>query len=202
MSSDQQADALFYALALILPLSALFARHMPIRKTLAMAGAWLAIFLIAMLILGLGRDRLGPAWTRFAALFGDDEQHVTGGAVRLRMARDGHFWATVSINGITRRMLIDSGATTTSLNLETARAAHLDVDQSPFPVQINTADGMVLARTSSVASLMLGPIAATDLRVVVAPEFGDTNVLGMNFLSRLRSWGVDGQTLILEPRHP
>jgi aspartyl protease family protein len=27
-------------------------------------------------------------------------------------------------------------------------------------------------------------------------------VIGMNFLSKLKSWRVEGQTLILEPHHP
>jgi aspartyl protease family protein len=61
-------------------------------------------------------------------------------------------------------------------------------------------------RTSSAAAcavreLRLGDIAARDLGVVVSPAFGDTDVLGMNFLSKLKSWRVEGQTLILEPHH-
>lgn len=40
---------------------------------------------------------------------------------------------------------------------------------------------------------------ALFLPVVVSPAFGDTDVLGMNFLSRLKSWRVEGDTLILEP---
>jgi len=37
---------------------------------------------------------------------------------------------------------------------------------------------------------------------VVSPAFGETNVLGMNFLSRLASWRVEENTLILVPHHP
>jgi aspartyl protease family protein len=202
MSEAYYPDAIFYVLALILPLSALLARRAPWRQSLGMAAAWVGIILVGLLIVGLSRGMPGDVWSRITSLLGDDEQHVTGGTVRLRMAADGHFWATVSINGVSRRMLVDSGATTTSLNIETAKAAGLDLDQSPFPVQLNTANGMVLARTSSVERLQLGPIEASDLRVVVAREFGDMNVLGMNFLSRLRSWRVEDRTLILEPKTP
>jgi aspartyl protease family protein len=116
------------------------------------------------------------------------------------MAPDGHFWAAANINGIDRRMLIDSGATTTSLSLATAHAAALDLEQNPYPTTLSTANGMVFARTSSVRRLELGPIVASDLRVVVAPEFGDTDVLGMNFLSRLKSWRVEDNMLVLEPK--
>ncbi|WP_240320676.1 retropepsin-like aspartic protease family protein [Sphingomonas crusticola] len=189
-------------MALILPLSALLTRRVSLRKSLTMAGAWIAIFVVGLLILGAMRELSGGGWTRITSLLRDDEQHIAGSTVRLRMAPDGHFWATVSINGVSRRMMIDSGATTTSLNLETAKAAGLDLAQNPFPVQIDTADGMIFARTSSVARLVLGPIRASDLRVVVAQEFGDMNVLGMNFLSRLQSWRVEDRTLILQPRNP
>ncbi|HEY8433253.1 MAG TPA: TIGR02281 family clan AA aspartic protease, partial [Sphingomicrobium sp.] len=47
--------------------------------------------------------------------------------------------------------------------------------------------------------LKVGGITATDLPTIVAPEFGDQDVLGMNFLSRLKSWRVEGKTLILTP---
>ncbi|MBL7325885.1 TIGR02281 family clan AA aspartic protease, partial [Escherichia coli] len=38
------------------------------------------------------------------------------------------------------------------------------------------------------------------LPLVVGDSFGDLDVLGMNFLSRLKSWRVEDRTLILEPR--
>jgi aspartyl protease family protein len=52
------------------------------------------------------------------------------------------------------------------------------------------------------AELRFGTIVARDLPVVVSPAFGTTDVLGMNFLSKLKSWRVEGRTLILEPHHP
>ncbi len=199
MTSDDHANAVFYALAMILPLSALIARRMPLRRSLALGGIWLAIFLVAMAVVGLTRDRAMPLRQNLTSLFGDDEQRIVGGAVRLRAAPDGHFWADVQLNGVRGRMLIDSGATTTSLSLATARAAGIDAGESGIPVPIHTANGLVMAHTSSVDRLTLGPITVTNLRVVVASEFGDIDVLGMNFLSRLRSWRVERGILILQP---
>lgn len=198
--SGNGPDIAFYLLALILPLSALLARRMPWREALRLAGIWFAIFLILFLIVGATKKMPGDIWSRVASVFRDDEQQVTGGVVRLEMAADGHFWATGSINGVSRRMLVDSGATTTSLSLDTAKAAGLDLEQSPFPVQLDTANGMVMAKTSSVDRLAIGSIEARDLRVVVSEQFGNTDVLGMNFLSRLGSWRVEGRTLILSPK--
>jgi aspartyl protease family protein len=201
MNGDQGANILYIMLALILPLSALLSRRVPLRKMAPMALAWFGIFIVAMLAIGLSRENgLQSGWARVRSLLGDDEQNISGGTVRIRKAADGHFWATANIDGIERRLLIDSGATTTSLSLATAHAASLDLDQNPFPTSLSTANGVVFARTSSVRRLELGPITARDLRVVVAPEFGDTDVLGMNFLSRLKSWRVEGDILVLEPK--
>ncbi|WP_420137092.1 retropepsin-like aspartic protease family protein [Sphingomonas sp.] len=195
------ADIAFYLLALILPLSALLSRRIPWRKALGLAGIWFVIFLTLFLIVGAGTNVPSDVWSKIGGIFREDEQHVTGGTMRLDMASDGHFWATASINGVSRRMLVDSGATTTSLSHATAKAAGLDLEQSPFPVQLDTANGMVMARTSSIDRLVIGPIQATDLRVVVSDRFG-TDILGMNFLSRLGSWRVEDRTLILNPGSP
>jgi aspartyl protease family protein len=37
---------------------------------------------------------------------------------------------------------------------------------------------------------------------VSAPGLGSLDVLGMNFLTKLDSWRVEGRTLILVPHHP
>jgi aspartyl protease family protein len=192
MSSDRVADIVMYALFLILPVSALLARGVPLKRTMAMALAWVAIFAVGLLIVSQ-RHRLSGIMSIFS------DQQVQGSETRITMAEDGHFWADVTINGIGRRMLIDSGATTTALSAATAAAAKLDTDESPFPAVLNTANGMVSARTATVAELTVGNVTARDFGVVVSPAFGDTDVLGMNFLSRLASWRVEGKTLVLVP---
>jgi aspartyl protease family protein len=37
------------------------------------------------------------------------------------------------------------------------------------------------------------------LPVVMSPAFGEVNVLGMNFLSQLKSWRVEDGDMLLEP---
>jgi len=193
------AQVALYLLMLALPLSALLSRRVPLGRTVKMALAWVLIFAIALVIVGQ-RERLRPIWNDTRdALFGRD-QHVTGSTVRIHIAPDGHFWASATINGIERRMLIDSGATTTALSEATAKAAHIATDDSPFAAAIETANGSVQASRARVQRLELGNIVAHDLPVVVAPEFGDLDVLGMNFLSELASWRVEGDVLVLEAK--
>ncbi|TPG21847.1 TIGR02281 family clan AA aspartic protease [Sphingomonas koreensis] len=172
---------------------------MPIGQAAKMALAWVAIFAVAMLIVS-ARHRVAAGWARVTDAIGGGDQSVVGGNVRINKADDGHFWADASINGVKRRMLIDSGATTTAISADTAQAAQLDLSESPFATILSTANGSVAAQRSSIASLEIGSIDASDLPVVVSASFGDTDVLGMNFLSRLKGWRVEGDTLILEPR--
>ena len=47
--------------------------------------------------------------------------------------------------------------------------------------------------------LEIGGIEARKLKIVISPGLGDTDVLGMNFLSQLQSWRVENRTLILTP---
>ncbi|MEO8375224.1 MAG: TIGR02281 family clan AA aspartic protease [Sphingomonas bacterium] len=201
MSADTNARALYLMLLLVLivPGAALAARRVPWKNTAKMALAWVGIFAVALVVVSF-RDSYRRAWQGAQEVFYGQDESITGGAVSLAMADDGHFWANVSVNGVRRRMLIDSGATTTSLSVDTAKAAGLDLEQSPFPTVLDTANGSVVARVSTVRLLKLGGIDAHDLPVVVAPAFGDTDVLGMNFLSKLRAWRVEGQTLVLEPK--
>jgi hypothetical protein len=60
-----------------------------------------------------------PELARFTQALGLDDQKVTGKELRVRMSPDGHFWAFASINGVQRRMLIDSGATVTAVSEQT-----------------------------------------------------------------------------------
>lgn len=143
-----------------------------------------------------------PSLERLGSLAGRPAQSVVGEELRVPMAADGHFWVDVAINGTRRRMLVDSGATVTAVPVETAAEAGLEADANPVPVMIRTANGTVTAQSTRADELRLGNIVARDLGVIVSPAFGNTHVLGMNFLSRLESWRMEGRTLILKPHHP
>jgi aspartyl protease family protein len=143
-----------------------------------------------------------PELSRLTSSLGLDDQVVAGKELRVTMAPDGHFWVLASINGVHRRMLIDSGATVTALSNETAHATGVHAGTGLAPVMLRTANGVAPARTGSIDELRIGNIVARNLRVVTAPGLGNLDVLGMNFLSKLESWSVEGRTLILVPHHP
>ena len=161
----------------------------------------LALFAFLIFIV-LRQAPYQPELSRLTSSLGLDDQKVAGKELRVKMASDGHFWVKASINGVDRRMLIDSGATVTAISEETARAAGVDTGAGLTPVMLRTANGVARAETGSMDELRIGNIVARNLRTVTAPGLGSLDVLGMNFLTKLDSWRVEGRTLILVPHHP
>lgn len=162
-----------------------------------------ALFSVALLAVCLyflvQQAAFEPGLARFTEKLGLSSQEVSGEELRIRMSPDGHFWAKAQINGLERRMLIDSGATITALSEDTARLASVESGVGMLPVLMRTANGTVKAETGNVQQLTLGEITANDLKVVISPALGGFDVLGMNFLSQLDSWRVEQRTLILVP---
>ena len=143
-----------------------------------------------------------PELSRFTDKLGLDDQRVSGKELHVQISPDGHFWVLASVNGVRRRMLIDSGATVTAIAQSTARAARVDTGTGLTPVVLQTANGAAAAQTGRVDEIQVGNIVARNLRIVTSPGLGNLDVLGMNFLSKLQSWRVEGDTLILVPHHP
>ena len=164
--------------------------------------AFSATLLAFMIFLVLQMAPYQPELSRITGKLGLDDQQVAGSELRVPMAADGHFWVRASVDGIERRMLIDSGATITALSAATARAANIDTSSGIAPIVLQTANGAAPAHAGRIDELRVGNIVARNLRIVTSPGLGNMDVLGMNFLSRLQSWRVEGQTLILVPHHP
>ena len=197
MTGDQTAGVITGVMCLTLAVSSLAARRLPLGRTLKMALAWVAIF-VGVYVLMLFRGTGAEIWSRPRVdLFGA-EPSIGGGVVRIAVRPDGHYYITGRINGYAAEFLIDSGATTTAISSDVARAAGIEDDGMP-PIPITTANGMTMARTARIAQLQIGSITQNDARTTIGDTLGDTNLLGMSFLSQLKSWRVEGNTLILQP---
>jgi aspartyl protease family protein len=194
LNTDSQQTVLLVGF-LVLAISALAVRRVPLRTLIGGLLVWGAIG-TALFVGFQHRDQIDQF---FAAITGNEEQRSEGGTVRIRKASDGHFWARVRLNGYERRMLIDSGATITAMSSETAAAAGIDMDTGRPAAMIETANGEVQAVQANLQKLEIGPLKTEDLDIVISPSFGELDVLGMNFLSRLKSWRVQGDVLVLEP---
>lgn len=192
MTGDQTAQTLYLALLLLLIVSSLAARQLPLRQTFKMALAWVAIFAGAFVLFAFRGE--------FSSLWSQLDNKVTGAAlaegnvVRIPMAEDGHFWVNGSINGRDVRFLVDSRASTTTVSEEVAELAGLEIVMRR--VQVQTANGSIVMKKSRADRLGIGGIERADIGIDVNRQ-SSTNVLGMNYLSSLSRWGVEGRWLVL-----
>jgi aspartyl protease family protein len=194
---DQALSFVYLIGILILVTSALMVRRIPLGHGLKMFAGWVLIFLAAFVAFTLKDDFMTLGRRVLAESRGEGEVVAAGREMRIRKSMDGHFWVNGELNGHKVRFLVDSGATVTSVSARTAAAA--DIATGGFPVLVDTANGVVQAKRGRVEKLKVGSIERRDLAVHVSETFGETDVLGMNFLSSLSAWGVEGQWLVLKP---
>lgn len=192
MISDRTPDIIYYVMAALLVLGSLVATRLPLAKALKMALAWLLIFIGLFVIFAFRSDFLAFGERLRAEATGTS---ITAGReVRIPMADDGHFWVQASVNGHSTRFLVDSGASVTTLSHEAAKNA--GVSESGPHNYVDTANGAAIMIQASADKFELGPVRRTDFPVNINNR-DQTNVLGMNFLSSLTSWRVEGNYLIL-----
>ncbi|QLC24169.1 TIGR02281 family clan AA aspartic protease [Parasphingopyxis algicola] len=197
MSDGQGISLVWAVIMLVIVVSALASRRIPLGQAAKMAVAWIAIFAIGLTIYAFRND-IKAFGQRIWYEIDPPETVADGEALRIRKSPDGHFWVDVRINGNEERFLIDSGATVTALSVGAATRSGVEPGGG-FPMILNTANGAISADRARAETLIVGTIRRDDMPVVIAEEFGGTNVLGMNFLSSLSSWSVQGDWLVLEP---
>jgi aspartyl protease family protein len=193
MTNDLMLGGVYILMAIMLVLGSLMARREPIAKLVTMALAWIVIF-AAGFVLFTFRDDFGYLAQRLKAeAIGTP---VTEGQVtRIPMAIDGHFWVKAKLNGQDVKFLVDSGATMTTIDRKTANSAGVTV--SPRADEfVRTGNGIIRVSSGQANDLSIGNIDRRDVGLQIADN-DDLNVLGMNYLSTLSRWGVEGRWLIL-----
>ena len=191
MNGFEGANSVYLVLLLMLVTSSLIATRLPLGKALKIALVWVAVFASAFAIFAFRSDFSAFGQRLRAELTG--EPIAAGQTLRIPISDDGHFWVNAQFNGHRVRLLVDSGASITTIGGDTAKAAGI---APGFRVPVQTANGTVDMARASVDRFVLGPIERENMTVFVNP--GDSsNVLGMNFLSSLRSWRVEGNDLLL-----
>lgn len=194
MTNDTMLGGLYLLMAMMLVLGSLMVRREPLAKMATMALTWIAIF-GAGFVLFTFRDDLGFVLQRL-------KSEATGapvaeaGTLRIPQAIDGHFYVDGLLNGKKVRFLVDSGATMTTIDRPTAAAAGAWVSGRQDQV-VRTGNGVVRVSSGRAETLDIGIIHRSDVGLHVA-EVEDLNVLGMNYLSTLKRWSVEGRWLVLE----
>jgi len=191
---DRSPQVIYYVIAAVFVASSLIGMRQPIGKTMKMALAWVAIFGVGFILFSF-RGEFSTIGQRLKAeALGT--KIVQGEEVRIPMADDGHFWVSAKLNGHDVRFMVDSGASTTTISRDVAVVSGVPIGNEHVIVQ--TANGMARATKGYASQFQIAHIERTDFPIDIN-ENDDTNLLGMNFLSGLQSWRVEGTYLVLQP---
>jgi len=111
----------------------------------------------------------------------------------------GHFFTTGSINGVSVRFMVDTGATTVSLSA--ADAGKLGINyRAGKRAQSNTANGPITVFVVQLDNVRVGDITLNNVLGSVSEGPSHVALLGMSFLNRTQM-NRDGDTLTLVRRY-
>jgi aspartyl protease family protein len=195
VTNDLMLGGVYILMAVMLLLGTLMSRRERWAK-LATTGLMWVLILSAGFVLLTFRDNIGWVGQRLRAE-AVGTPVIQGHETRIPMAIDGHFWVEGDVNGVPVKFLIDSGATMTTVDRETAVRAGLVVSKHPDQI-VRTGNGLIRVSSGRAQRLKVGAIERRDVGLQVADN-DNLNVLGMNFLSSLQRWGVEGRWLVLVP---
>jgi aspartyl protease family protein len=195
VTNDLMLGGVYVLMAVMLLLGTLMSRRERWAKLATTGLMWVLIFSAGFVLLTF-RDNIAWVGQRLRAE-AVGTPVIQGHETRIPMAIDGHFWVEGDVNGIPVKFLVDSGATMTTVDRETAVRAGLVVSKHPDQI-VRTGNGLIRVSSGRAQRLKVGAIERRDVGLQVADN-DNLNVLGMNFLSSLQRWGVEGRWLVLVP---
>ncbi|MCP4937359.1 MAG: TIGR02281 family clan AA aspartic protease [bacterium] len=111
---------------------------------------------------------------------------------------NGHYVTRVRVNGASIEMMVDTGASGVVLTQQDAQRAGIDISRLFYSVPVSTANGQAMVAMVRLQAISIGGISARNLQAHIAqPGSLSQSLLGMSFLSRLRSYEVKNGVLIL-----
>ncbi len=116
----------------------------------------------------------------------------------LRRDGDGHFYADVTVDGVTSRMLVDTGASVVALTGEDAAAMGLYWNPAEVDTVAQGASGPVYGVNAVLPRMRLGEFEARDVRAVIIPEGLGISLLGQSFLETITNVRINDDRMVLE----
>ena len=159
-------------------------------RALQHAAVWAMLFLGAIAAVGLWDDIRSTAIPRQTVC-------AEQGRIELPRARDGHFYATVEIQGQPVRFVVDTGATDMVLARQDAARLGLHPEELEFTGLANTANGTVRTAPVRLEQVAFGPWTDTKVRALVNGAEMETSLLGMGYLDRFERIEITRDRMIL-----
>lgn len=158
-------------------------------KNMRYAAVWGLIFLGAIAAAGLWQDIRGD--------LGYARSEYSGNQISLTRGFDGHFNATLNVNGVPVNFTVDTGATDIVLSPSDAYRAGIDADSLSFVGIAQTANGTTSLARVRLEELRLGTISDQNVVAYVNQSEMGMSLLGMAYLNRFSSIEIQGRQMVL-----
>jgi aspartyl protease family protein len=123
---------------------------------------------------------------------------LNGRVVEVLADRGGHFLVDAEVDGRRVEFFVDTGATYIALNADTARRLNIRPLSTEYTVPVSTANGGTFVAPVLLDEVRIDDIVVRNVWALVHRDNGlEVNLLGMNFLSELRSFEMRGDRLTL-----
>ena len=119
-----------------------------------------------------------------------------GGEVTLDRSSNGHFYTQASVNGQSLPFVVDTGASSVALTVESARQIGLYVDPSSFKTVGQGASGDTRGMFVTLDRVEVAGRTVEHVDAVVLEGLG-TNLLGQSVLTRLGGVQMSGDKMVL-----
>ncbi len=159
-------------------------------QTLRYGAIWALIFLGAIAVVGLWEDIRSTVKPTQVVLA--DE-----GRVEIPRSNDGHYYATLTVNGAEVLFVVDTGATDVVLTQSDASHAGLDPENLPYFGRAMTANGEVRIAPVRLDEVVFGGHVDRNVRASVNEGEMSQSLLGMTYLQLFDQITITGSKLIL-----
>ncbi len=127
-----------------------------------------------------------------------EEQSGFDRTVKLRPDANGHFLFKAAVNERLANFLADTGATYVVITYEDAQRLGLSPQSLDFSVPVQTANGVTRVAPVTLDRVRVEDITVRDVPAAIAGKgVLATNLLGMSFLGRLKSFHIQNGELVL-----
>jgi len=126
-------------------------------------------------------------------------QAAVAGVTEIKADDRGHFVTKAEIDGSDITVMVDTGASVVALSYEDADDIGLRPSSLTYDTPVMTANGQINAARVTLRRVEIDGVRVRDVAGMVLPAGSMSgSLLGMSFLSHLRSFRVEGGVLRLE----
>lgn len=191
-TSEETARAI-YLIVLIVGIGVSFffyRRRDSLSKTVQQALIWGLIFFGVITAYGF-KDMF------LAQIYPSTAVQTSENTITLSRARDGHFYATLEINGTDVTFVVDTGASAIVLSKTDAKQIGIDTDNLNYLGTAYTANGPVSTAYVTLNTVTLGSNTDYDLPASINGGDLDISLLGMDYINLYSEFRIQQDTLTL-----